>query len=364
MAEVRKQSEFSRSLYNEAKKGAYYTDTEHCRQIGNLLNFLKGGKEQEICCLEPAVGDGSAVAALVGEHRKNVKIFGVELDEERAKANVDNPNIDYPLQADFLTGVEATQASFSLVFSNPPYGMDNGERLEVSFLRKINSLIKRNGVLVYIIPYYTLTEELNKILAHNYRIRGVYKFHESEFKKWQQVVVLARRVNAAKLENDLKIKQLKRLEEFGLNSDLIPELPAKIEEDKKMVILGSSEKEVKSFCTKKYNPEESLEFLKSSPLKRTAEQKLKNQVLLADIGVPITEISKDHLSLLIVSGYSDGIAGNEECKDVHLHRGKIVSTKVITVETQPNGTVVEKQKTSSKIVSVILETDGTITRLE
>lgn len=360
---VRKQSEFSRSLYNQARKGAYYTDIQHCQQISNLLNFKKDGKEQEICCLEPSVGDGSAIAAFVGEHRKNVKIFAVELDEEVAKANSHNPNMDYFLQGDFLTGIETTQASYSLVFSNPPYGMDNEERLEVTFLRKISNLIKRNGVLVYIIPYYVL-KDLAPILSSNYLINAVYRFHESEFKKWQQVVVIARRISASKLD-DIKKKQYKRLEELSQNSGLIKEIPEEISEGKKIQVFSSSEKDIKSFCSKIYNPAESLDILKkSSPLKKIMENYLKKQELLADIGEPITEISKDHLSLLVVSGYSDGLAGSEQTKDIHLHRGKVISTETITVEEQPSGTVIEKIRTSSKVISVILETDGTITRLE
>lgn len=53
-----RQSSFSRTIINEAKMGAYYTDAEHCRRIGRLLDF-----PEEFIALEPSIGDGSAIAA-------------------------------------------------------------------------------------------------------------------------------------------------------------------------------------------------------------------------------------------------------------------------------------------------------------
>lgn len=41
MEKIKKQSEFSRARHNEAKMGAYYTDSGHCRRIGKFLEFPK-----------------------------------------------------------------------------------------------------------------------------------------------------------------------------------------------------------------------------------------------------------------------------------------------------------------------------------
>ena len=79
MNKVTKQSEFSRTKYNEAKMGAYYTDTDHCEWISKILDF----PNEEVCCLEPSIGNAEAILAVTGknkEERKNIKIFGVELN--------------------------------------------------------------------------------------------------------------------------------------------------------------------------------------------------------------------------------------------------------------------------------------------
>lgn len=55
MDRIKKQSEFSRVKYNDAKMGAYYTDVGHCASIGRFLQFPENG---EVCCLEPSIGTG------------------------------------------------------------------------------------------------------------------------------------------------------------------------------------------------------------------------------------------------------------------------------------------------------------------
>lgn len=69
MEKIKKQSEFSRARHNEAKMGAYYTDPGHCRRIGKFLEF----PEEEVCCLEPSIGDGEAVFAVTGKPAKGTE---------------------------------------------------------------------------------------------------------------------------------------------------------------------------------------------------------------------------------------------------------------------------------------------------
>ena len=54
---VQKQNSFSRSMANDAKLGAYYTDKSVCAMIGRYLAF----PEAHVNVLEPSVGDSSAL---------------------------------------------------------------------------------------------------------------------------------------------------------------------------------------------------------------------------------------------------------------------------------------------------------------
>ena len=107
------QSTFSRSLHNEAKMGAYYTDTDHCVRLARLFDW----PDEEVCVLEPSIGDGKAVQAITQNAPKST-IFGVELN----KSTFDQLEQKFPylLNEDFLHGVKISRKAFSFCFANPP----------------------------------------------------------------------------------------------------------------------------------------------------------------------------------------------------------------------------------------------------
>ena len=81
MSDIRyRKNNFSRNVANESKMGAYYTDLAHAKSIGEMLVFPEG---EEVCCLDPAIGNGEAVLEVV--KHGNVKVFGVELNDAVAE---------------------------------------------------------------------------------------------------------------------------------------------------------------------------------------------------------------------------------------------------------------------------------------
>ena len=106
-----KENSFFQSAQNVRKLGAYYTDVDHCRRIGNLFDF---DQAEEICVLEPSIGDGQAVLTVTGE-REHCKIFGVELNRDTyMECLQDNPKFTAILNEDFLKGVKISNNKFSL----------------------------------------------------------------------------------------------------------------------------------------------------------------------------------------------------------------------------------------------------------
>ena len=138
-----KENSFFQSAQNVRKLGAYYTDVDHCRRIGNLFDF---DQAEEICVLEPSIGDGQAVLTVTGE-REHCKIFGVELNRDTyMECLQDNPKFTAILNEDFLKGVKISNNKFSFCFANPPYGesAEEKKRLEQLFLERIAGYM-RNG---------------------------------------------------------------------------------------------------------------------------------------------------------------------------------------------------------------------------
>ena len=62
MEQIIKQNMFSRTLFNESKLGAYYTDPVHAAKIGRLFR-LQG----ECCVLEPSFGNAEALKAFLSQ---------------------------------------------------------------------------------------------------------------------------------------------------------------------------------------------------------------------------------------------------------------------------------------------------------
>ena len=82
MEQIIKQNMFSRTLFNESKLGAYYTDPVHAAKIGRLFR-LQG----ECCVLEPSFGNAEALKAFLSQCERadeagSVHTFGVELNRE------------------------------------------------------------------------------------------------------------------------------------------------------------------------------------------------------------------------------------------------------------------------------------------
>ena len=88
--------------------------------------------------------------------------------------------------------------AFHVLFLNPPYLSvisEGGSRTrhEKRFLIESMPHLMRDGLLIYVIPYYRLTADICKILADNFTDLAVWRFTDSEFRKFKQVVVMGKR---------------------------------------------------------------------------------------------------------------------------------------------------------------------------
>lgn len=362
MENMKKQSTFSQTLYNAAKKGAYYTDLEHCRALSKLFDFSQA---TEVCVLEPSIGDGSAVSAIVDKaNNPHVKIFGVELDQEQAKINSSNSNIDFSINADFTNGVEITNNAFSFCFGNPPYGdsLTSLDRLEKAFLKKVIKYLKKNAMLVWVIPYYVFLEDESyaRILTNNFKVLKIFKFHQSEFEKWQQVVVIARKKSTNYSEPGEVDKVMKEVE----NIETMDLVPFDFQGSKKKIVT-SKEQDIRLFTSTEFDYMKAYKNLDKSSLYEVLIKDVRPKDALLEIGNPPTALKTDHLYLLSVSGYSEGIMGDEEKGDCHLQRGKVEIKKSVTSELgDDEKSIVETTRTYAKTMLTVIQNNGEIKVLE
>ena len=361
-----KENSFFQAAQNVKKLGAYYTDVWHCERIGMLFDF---DSAEEVCVLEPSVGDASAVLAVTGR-RKNCKVYAVEIQQETYENHLKgNMELASVLNEDFLRGVKISHGVFSFCFANPPYGEQKEEsgskRLELSFVERISWYLKSDAYLALVIPFPVFSEEkFFRAVMARYEICSFYRFDESEYEKYHQIVVILQKkksgqsgyLRAAFEEAYEKVLKLK-------NYPYLPERPEEVNE--RYQVLSTKDSDIEYFTTMKFRPEEAAESLHLSPLfDYVGEQTFQKKYSGCDLNQPIVPVSKDIAYLLAVSGGGQGLAGDEKEGTLHLQRGvaRRVEEDEVNYSEAGNPSSVSV-KSYTKIRLNIIQNDGCIKQL-
>lgn len=349
-----KVSNFSRTVDNFANKGQYFTCPLHSKAIGKLLRFPDG----PVSILEPSIGDGSALKAFL--NGRQASVFGVELDNGIYNAHVEKGEFDYLLNADFLSGITVSNNAFSLVFANPPYGdSEYKERYESLFMKRIYNYLKPMGLMVLIIPYYLFEKDKSfaRKFSKRFELQAVYKFHEREFQKYKQIVLIGRKRSKPSDENDLEANCLNEKVLDIENLDLLP----MDGNDNTIAVNTSSPDSITTFQSYNINEKELETVVRSSGLieKLNLIGRIQTEKNLS----PPIPPKVGHLYLLGTTGFTSGCIGSEENGTLHLQRGKVTSKEIITTEcSDENMKVLERKKTIRTTSMVIIDANGKIMR--
>ena len=360
---VAQNSTFSRTAANYQKMGAYCTDLEHMKDLHQLFTW----PDNEVCVLEPCCNTGEAVFALTGaKDNSNIKLFGIELNEEVYKIARENGRFEEVLCADFLTEARINHNKFSFVFCNPPYitdDLDEGERTERSFLERIVPLMKKDGILVWVVPHRIFSESTHlSYWMSRFDTLACYRFREEEYDKWKQVVVIGRRkaINACVLKQDRE-----QFQTTIIPVSILEELPSSFEQ--KIEIKPSLVSEINLFTKKEFDVTSALTLLDSQIMPDV--QALLNKRLsvpeyvVNNLGNPPIKMKKDSLYLCATAGGGQGITGTDGV-DLHLQRGRAEVVEETTIELdEASGSEIEKVTTHTRITMCIIENSGKITSL-
>ena len=91
---------------------------------------------------------------------------------------------------------------------NPPYGDLNETRQEILFLNKLLSYLTIDAVLVYIVPYQVVAnQEFQRVWTAGLTVEKIFRFHEKEYEKWKQVVLIGRKKDK-KVKNQDQSKEV------------------------------------------------------------------------------------------------------------------------------------------------------------
>ncbi len=320
--------------------------------IEKIRSFIHEPK-QSVTILDPCVGEGLAVAKLAAA--LSAETYGIELDAFRAREA--KTRIQHILHCGFEEA-RITNRAFSCLFLNPPYDFEESDkadnlsfRKEKWFLQGTIQYLQPRGLLVYIIPQYSLSKSLAKILSYRFENFQVYRFPDGEFEAFRQIVLFGVRKKENSLDEDVQAEL-----EMVPKRDL-PELPM-LEEPVYKLPPGLP---IPLFRSSRIDPEELEKEVKASALwSKFADM---TTVKTTNVQRPPLPLHTGHLGLLLASGMLDGMVGDRGSPDRHLVKGVVEKITISYVE-QPSEQVVEEHQLEQFRVSIkILKQNGHIVHL-
>ena len=298
-------------MMNQVRMGYYPTDPENITHLLRGIQFPEGVTTN---LLDPCCGCGKALRQLAMGN--NCYTYGVELDPcraEEAQTRLHRVGI-----GSFFHSRISSEA-FHLLFLNPPYlsVMTEGggkARHEKRFLVESIRHLMMGGLLIYIIPYYRLTEDICRMLADNFSDLSVWRFTDSEFAKFRQVAVLGVRKPREDHSGDAGA-----LERCACAPDRLPCL-SQLPENR--YALPAVPKQVEVFKGERFNEKElERQLCQSDSLQRLIRGKSE---LDSTQKRPLLPLSIGQIGLVGGSGMINGLI---ECDTPHIIKGRIIKVK-------------------------------------
>lgn len=353
---------FPRMARNFIKNGYYPTDAATLACISSALDAAPG----PIRVIDPCCGEGAALAEVMNglqEAGAEVQGFGIELDEERAWHA--KQVLGTVAHAD-VHEVRVTDRSFGLLFLNPPYGdlladragtgdkpTGGRQRHEKMFARRCFNLLQPGGILVFIVPFTVLDEELSQFIARHFVQVQVFLAPEQQFK---QCVVWG--VKRKPGNPDARV--VAKLQAFGRGEDQSPHpeiwpyppyvVPAfKPQEDFSFVTVRLTARQLQDELTQRLGPTtlwprfgQLLQYRLHAPKR------------------PLRAMSDWHIALALAAGQLSGLVRSADGRQL-LVKGRTHKTKLEQVvnEVQENGTQTQTRVLIDRFVTVIQAIDMT-----
>ncbi len=285
-------------IESESKGGFYATPTS---QVGFIKSILRGRWGTTVHLFDPCCGKGNTLKGFAETLKsQGIKVitYGIELEVDRALSA--EKKLDYVLQSPY-EDTRVTPASMSMLWLNPPYTEHAGERAEVVFLRDLtdvaNGKLQPGGLLGFCIPQRVLSSAAT-ILASRFENIQVYRFTDSEFATYRQVVVFAYR-NMGRREIKDEKARLKAL----ASASHLPTI-----DKAKVVYIPPAACEVHTFLSNKLDPEEVKAILTGSPLLDNAKKHAPRPPKF--LTPPLMTLKPSHIGVTIAAGAVGGNFGN------------------------------------------------------
>jgi len=354
---------FQRLARNFIKNGYFPTDSDTTARV---LSALAAPKSGTLRILDPCAGEGVALAECkhhLGSER--VQAFGVEYDRERAWHA--KQLLDHGIHGD-IQDCNLGQRQFGLLWLNPPYGdlvADKGstgdrlggkgrKRLEKLFYNFTVPALQFGGIMVLIIPRYTLDKELAAwVTSHFHRVQ-VFQAPEQRFK---QIVLFGvrRRTKEARDDDPETRSRLLSIVSGELEPETLPETWPQ----EPYVVPAAAGSEVK-FHYVKIDAAQLQEEIRRNPCLWDQFNLKFRHLTLESHRRPLRPLTNWHLALSLAAGQVSGVVQSKDGRRFLIkggtHKEKM---REVRTEIQPDDTVTSTTILTDKFVPTIRAIDFT-----
>ncbi len=364
---------FQRLAYNYLKNGYYPTDSVTLSRILGSLTTQFDTQSHTIRVYDPCCGEGTALAEVkhhlaqcIGQSSASdavIESYGVEINEARAAHAMQL--LDRVAHSD-IVDVMLTQRSMSLLFLNPPYGQavsDSSplgltqtgmDRLEYRYIQQVLPSLQLGGVMVLIVPHYSMNSRLSDLLARHFTAIQCFLAPEQQFK---QLVIFAVKQRVTHAVPAVK----EALQQIG-EGHLPPDLPEG-GVAQPYVIPAANPMQVQFIAQAMTALQLSMQLMKQRGLTLWAglSQQFGQQHLTQRR--PLRALTDWHLALALAAGQIGGVVTSRDGRRL-LIKGATHKDKVTTsqFEEDEDGTVRETRVAIDRFVPVINALDVTVGR--
>jgi hypothetical protein len=168
--------------------GGYYPTPQAVLDI--LAGYIHFGKSPTMA--DPCAGEGDAIHFLASR-ASSPNLYLCEMEASRYAVLKARPNSWRALHGDFFCVTWKGGNGVDFLYLNPPYDTDKVHgRLEEKFLERCVPLLRIGGWMAFVVPYYALKASV-KTLTQNFHSISCFRFPDSEWDAYKQVVLFASR---------------------------------------------------------------------------------------------------------------------------------------------------------------------------
>jgi len=320
---------FQRLAANYQKNGYYPTDSLTTQRI---LNALVPSEMGTMRILDPCCGEGVLIAETQHHLGDQCVSYGIEYNEERAWHG--KQILTHCVHSDIHDCVISGR-SYGLLMLNPPYGdtvkdktdlNSKRDRLEKLFYRRTHGLLQYGGVMVLIIPYYSLDKEYSTWIARHFTHVKAYMAPETRYK---QLVVFGIKQRVS----DTDIPTRDRLMGIGKGDIEAEELPQNWTGDYYCVPASNLQDEFK-FHTVRVDPRQLEDVLDHYPSLWKQMGSVFRYTEKAH-RPPLRKLSEWHLALALAAGQIFGVVKSNDGR-TYVIKGDTFKAKSVKEEHETN----------------------------